>query len=413
MAAMWMWAALLPAQPLAPEVLLLARIKHHMGQVLARQPNYTCVETIERSARTARGKRFQLLDALHLEVAVVEGKELFSWPGEREFKERDLRELAPTGAIGNGSFALHARSVFLSGTPLITYGGEEELDGRRVARYDYSVPQYRSGYRIRIGPLEGIAGYRGSFWNDLETLDLVRLDVETTEIPPHLPLKVARDSMRYARERIGEGEFLLPRSSEMTMEDLQGAVSRNAIAFSNCRQYAGESTLSFDEAPETAAEPAALPEAIVLPEGLLLEVVLESPLRFPGMAIGDEIEGRLRRDVKRKGVTFAPKGAVMRGNLALVEQRRDRRGVGYFVVAIQWREIAFDGKVGPIDAQLEEGGAIPASESMNRGVYLRPGPQERKLLRHRDAFLVRKEVLDIPRGLLLHWRTGSSGGRKP
>ena len=408
-----MWAALLPAQPLAPEVLLLARIKHHMGQVLARQPNYTCVETIERSRRGARSKRFQLMDALHLEVAVVDGKELFSWPGEREFKERDLRELAPTGAIGNGSFALHARSVFLSGTPLITYVGEEEMGGRRVARYDYSVPQYRSGYRIRIGTLEGIAGYRGSFWNDVETLDLVRLDVETTEIPPHLPLKVARDSMRYARVRIGEGEFLLPQASEMTMEDLEGAVSRNATAFANCRQYAGESTLSFDEAPETAAGPAALPEAIVLPEGLLLEVVLESPLKFPGMAIGDEIEGRLRREVRRKGVVFAPKGAVLRGNLALVEQRRDRRGTSYFAVALQWREIAFDGKVGPIDAQLEEGGAIPASESMNRGIYLRPGPQERKLLRHRDAFYVRKDFLDIPRGLLLHWRTGSSGGRKP
>lgn len=122
------WSLLLlvraAGQPLAPETLLLARIKQHMAQVLTRQPNYTCLETIERSTRSGRGRKLQLVDALHLEVAVVDGKELFSWPGEREFKERDLRELAPTGAIGNGSFALHARSVFMSGTPLITYKGK-------------------------------------------------------------------------------------------------------------------------------------------------------------------------------------------------------------------------------------------------------------------------------------------------
>jgi hypothetical protein len=298
------WSLLLvtcaAGQPLAPETLLLARIKQHMEQVLTRQPNYTCLETIERSRRSGRGRKFQLVDALHLEVAVVEGKELFSWPGEREFKERDLRELAPTGAIGNGSFALHARSVFLSSSPLITYAGEEQMDGRTVARYDYSVPQFRSGYRLTMGNLSGITGYRGSFWSDRETFDLMRLDVEAVDIPPVLPLRSARDSMRYERVPIGETTFLLPKSSEMVMEDFGGGASRNAIHFSRCRQYAGESTLSFAEVPEGDAAPAPLAEAISLPPGLLVEMELLTPVKFPGNAIGDEIEARVTRDSKSK-----------------------------------------------------------------------------------------------------------------
>jgi hypothetical protein len=179
-------AAAAQPQPLAPEVLRYAAIKRHMAEVLNRQPNYTCLETIERSRRSGSKRKFQLVDALHLEVAVVDGKELFSWPGERAFKDRDLRELAPTGAIGNGSFALHARSLFLGGVAQITFRGEEDVDGRHLVRYDYSVPQFLSGYRIRIGHLEGVAGYRGSFWADPETLDLVQLDVEAIDIPPHL-----------------------------------------------------------------------------------------------------------------------------------------------------------------------------------------------------------------------------------
>jgi len=404
------------AQGLAPEVVFLSRVKRHMEQVLVRQPNYTCLETIERSRRSGKSKRFQLVDALHLEVAVVEGKELFSWPGEREFKDRDLRELAPSGAIGNGSFALHARSVFLSGTPLITYRGEETIDGRAVSRYDYQVPQFRSGYRIRIGHLEGITGYRGSFWNDIETLDLLRLDVEAMDIPPHLPLRATTDSMRYERVPIGESTFLLPKSSQMIMEDLDGGQSRNAISFSRCRQYAGESTLSFDEAPAGEVPPTPLPEAIALPAGLSIELELLTPIQFPGNAIGDEIEARVRRDVKRKGVVLVPKGALLKGNVAVLERRYDPRGQEGILVALQWREISFDGKVGPFEGQLEEGGAIPVTESSSRGIYQRPVARAREMLPHRDVFYVRKDSSQLPRGLPLNWRTlsaGGSGAKKP
>jgi hypothetical protein len=414
------WSLLLvtcaAGQPLAPETLLLARIRQHMEQVLTRQPNYTCLETIERSRRSGRGRKFQLVDALHLEVAVVEGKELFSWPGEREFKERDLRELAPTGAIGNGSFALHARSVFLSSSPLITYAGEEVMDGRTVARYDYSVPQFRSGYKITMGPLSGITGYRGSFWNDVETLDLKRLDVEAVDIPPVLPLRGARDSMRYERVPIGETTFLLPKSSEMVMEDFEGGASRNAIHFSRCRQYAGESTLSFAEVPEEAAPPVALAEAISLPAGLLVQVELLTPVKFPGNAIGDEIEARVVRDSKSKKQVLIPKGALLKGNVALLERRKDFRGQERVLVALQWREISFDGKVGPFEGQLDEGGAITVYDSSSRGIYQKPSQRELPMLPHRDVFYVRKDSLDLPRGLPLNWRTlrlGSSGAKKP
>ena len=414
------WSLLLlvraAGQPLAPEILLLARIKQHMAQVLTRQPNYTCLETIERSTRSGRGRKFQLVDALHLEVAVVDGKELFSWPGEREFKERDLRELAPTGAIGNGSFALHARSVFMSGTPLITYKGEEVIDGRAVARFDYTVPQFRSGYRITVGPHSGITGYRGSFWNDLETLDVMRLDVEAVDLPPVLPLRAARDSMQYERVAIGESTFLLPRSSEMVMEDFQGGASRNVIHFSRCRQYAGESTLSFAEVPEGEAAPVPLAEAISLPAGLLVELELLTPLKFPGNAIGDEVEARVTRDSKAKKQVWIPKGAMLKGNVALLERRKDFRGQERVLVALQWREISFDGKVGPFEGQLEEGGAIPVSDFSTRGIYQKPSQRELPMLPHRDVFYVRKDSLDLPRGLPLNWRTlrpGASGAKKP
>ena len=38
------------------EQLLLARIRAHMSSLLSRLPNYTCLQTIERTERTQKGK---------------------------------------------------------------------------------------------------------------------------------------------------------------------------------------------------------------------------------------------------------------------------------------------------------------------------------------------------------------------
>ena len=72
----------LGAQELSPEVLLLARIKVKMAENLKGLPNYTCLQTIERSTRDAGNRRYRPLDTVRVEVALVDGKELFAWPGE-------------------------------------------------------------------------------------------------------------------------------------------------------------------------------------------------------------------------------------------------------------------------------------------------------------------------------------------
>src|ERR1700730_18633788 len=121
------------AQELPPEILLLARIKTRAAENLERLPNYTCTQTIERYRRRGKARKFEPLDTLRLEVALVEGKELFSWPGAGKFEEKGIGEIVGGGgAIGNGSFALHAKSIFLSRWPTFTYFGETNLNSRRA-----------------------------------------------------------------------------------------------------------------------------------------------------------------------------------------------------------------------------------------------------------------------------------------
>src|ERR1700736_5530437 len=176
-------------QPLSPQVLLLSRLKAKAAENLRRLPNYTCTQTIERARRAPKARRFETLDTLRLEVALVEGRELFSWPGAGKFEERGIGEIVgPGAAIGNGSFALHARSVFLSRPPKFTPVGDTILNGQHTVRYDYRVPQMLSGFQIRVGDHQALVEYHGSFWVDAETLDLIRLEVHVDDIPPDLDL---------------------------------------------------------------------------------------------------------------------------------------------------------------------------------------------------------------------------------
>jgi hypothetical protein len=97
---------------LAPEVATLSKIKRRMVETLARQPNYTCIQQVERSHRRLPRGKYELLDLVRIEVALVEGKEMFAWPGSRKFEDMDLGTMVTGGAIGTGNFATHARAVF-------------------------------------------------------------------------------------------------------------------------------------------------------------------------------------------------------------------------------------------------------------------------------------------------------------
>src|SRR6266446_6789613 len=217
-------------------------------------------------------RKFQPLDILRLEVALVEGKELFSWPGAGKFEERGIGEIVGHGAaIGNGAFALHAKSIFISRSPNFTYVGNTTLDGRDAIRYDYRVPQMLSGYLMRIGANQAIVGYHGSFWVEPDTLDLIRIEVHADSLPPSLALAESTDTLEYHRVRIGEIDFLLPQSSELVMIDLAGNESRNRTRLGGCRQYAGESVLTFAELLPDVPAPAPAAKPILIPAGLNME----------------------------------------------------------------------------------------------------------------------------------------------
>jgi hypothetical protein len=143
------WVAAARADDLPKWVLDLSRIQRAMRMELQRLPNYTCAEKIDRYAGDGRTPR--PIDRIETQVAVTGEKELYSWRGG-PFEERSIADLVGQGFISDGDFSAMLQNVFEGRSALISFGGEESLDGRKALRYRFEIPQAISNWVIRLGP---------------------------------------------------------------------------------------------------------------------------------------------------------------------------------------------------------------------------------------------------------------------
>lgn len=323
---------------LSPDLVLLSNIKIRISRNQSQLPNYTCQQTTERSRRGMPDRKFELIDMVRLEVALVEGKELYGWPGANQMTESEISNLV-SGTFGNGDFGLHARSIFLSDGAYFTRVADEIIDGHETIRYNYRVPLLSSGYRLKVPPNEAVVAYHGSFWVDAGTLDLARLVIVADDIPRSLGVQACSKTLEYQRTDIGGASFLLPWKAELLMVDLHGTENRNRTRFHGCRQYTGESVLTFADPPPDTDSPVKqeTPE-VALPDDFLAEIELTTPIDSASAAVGDPVEARLVRNLKDHGRLVAPKGATLPGRITRLEKRPKS-----FVFGFAFRSLEFTG----------------------------------------------------------------------
>lgn len=274
-----------------------------------RLPRYTCVETVSRAQyappRQSPGTCGELIarrqvsdvqgdlvmhDRLRLDVAVINGEEMFSWAGGNNFETHDVNRLVGGGASGSGDFGSFLESVFGSAPDSIRYDGLRN----NLALFEYVVPLARSNYRYR-SDLFGAArktGYRGTFSVDPSGNDVKQLVVETDEFEPGDRACNVRHVMDYQRVHLGDGDFLLPEVSTMRALYRDGGESVNETHYSTCREYVGQSSIRFDDSAPSAPLPPAPAKTgpPALPPGTSLQIALTEPIDSQTSAAGDEVK---------------------------------------------------------------------------------------------------------------------------
>jgi len=393
-----------------PDQSRLDRFSEKVRQDLTGIPNYTCLETIERASRDPKARTFKPVDTIRLEVSSVAGKEMFAWPGSRRFSDEDVSAMVTNGTIGTGMFSMFAPHLFTTPNSAWQYRGEENLDGHTAVRYDYHLAAAQTGMHITTSGASETVAAKGSFWFDPVSLDLLRVEVYGDHMPDDLHLEESVFWTNYARMHIGATDALLPKRSELTMTHFSGASSRNAMDFSNCREYQSESTIRFD-APSPDVQEAPKPQVreVDLPDGLLVQVELDSAIDSKSAVVGDALRGRVAREVLYNGKLLVPSGATVTGHLCKLERSAARSAVGIQLSEIEWEgaRAAFHGELFDLDRK---------SAGAHRPITYFDG--------HKDAAMIDKSIPDagvffidgarfrIAPGFHMVWRTAAHAAER-
>ncbi len=355
-----LWAQTLSPE-LPPGVLLGARVRERVKQRFAHLPEYTCLETLNRFSGTAGKRNLKQIDTVRLEVLFAGREEFFDSPGGRSFQESSPARFTSKGLIGNGLFAGYLENIFVYGNGVFQYRGEEDLEGRRVARFDFRVPSLQGATLLEVPGARANVGVAGAFWADAASYDLIRLRVDAVDIPPILQTLHMTTAIDYAPTLIGAVETLLPQSGEMLVERESGELDYNSFEFTHCREYRAESAVSFDDgAPASAATSAAGMKARLgersLPAGLTVTIALTAPITERSV-VGDMVRGKLVGDiVARGGSVLVPDATAVNGRIRLLEKAWE--GADYYSVGIEFTEI--DAAAGPFRffADLESSDSV-------------------------------------------------------
>jgi len=377
---------------------VLERTGERLLADLKRMPRYTCVQTITRTyyegkyhfqhpscsslitAHDTRKKKLMVesWDRLRLEVALVDGKSVYSWVGAPRFSDDTLDKMAGSGPLGSGDFGVFISGILHHAT--LVSQGERLVDGSRLFEYSYEMPIGKSSYNVKLPDGWAVTGYSGTLLLDPRANDLVRLVVRTDELPPASSACQATSEVTYKRTPIHQRLVLVPYETRLYTITATGNESMSDTTYANCREYSstvkmifgGETTSAGPAA--AAAVPAPEPPA-PLPAGLDFKAHITTPLDGDTAAAGDPIEAVLTTKIRdKKKNVIAPAGSLLHGRLRSVKS-----WTGPFdslQIGLQFESIEIGNKKVPLSAIL-----YPPP----RSIFI--GADRMKFLRPDDSFI--------------------------
>jgi hypothetical protein len=246
--------------------------------------------------------------------------ELFAPLGAKRFDTTGLPPFGGSGVASNGEFVQYLRAIFGNTATKFQNRARDDFEGAPCLRYDYSVPQGASDFRISRQEKFTFVGFHGSVWVDAESLDLTRLKIIADQIPPELGVVSATTDIVYAPFRIGESRFLLPQTSALITVTNEAYDFRNDTEFTHCRQYAGTSSISFDDSDQSKTP---ILEERDIVAGMHLKVAVRSPLDLQSARVGDPLTVLVTADADWKGKVLIPSGARILGRIRRIQKRAD------------------------------------------------------------------------------------------
>jgi hypothetical protein len=414
--ALWSIADAQPSSSADPQD-VLARVAAKLEATERRIPNFTCVETVTRDyyqpastlpracsvlleERKRRTKdlilRHLATDRLRLDVTMVRTGELFSWVGARNFDDKGIEHLVRDGPVGSGAYGTFLKLVFLQDVKEFVFERNLVSGGHNLMEYSFRVNRSDSHYRVKLENSWIDTAYSGTFQLDPKSEEVFEINLQEDDLPDRSEYCTTITSAKFQTVEIANVRFVMSARAVQRFVYGNGEEIENTTTFANCREYLGESTISFtqDSEPKLGVSNAPPPEKLgPVPAGLRFAFALTSPIESDTAAAGDPFAGKLTEpllDGKHK--VFAKAGSLVEGRLLRVQSFQFPRAEVILILKPETVEIN-RAKV-PLSAIRD----FPAMGG--RKIILPRAGEE-----HSGIFLVAGQHVTVKKGFRSEWRT--------
>jgi hypothetical protein len=242
--------------PMPTQEEMVAAIHHARVYALnytAHLPDFLCNETVERFEDREGKGNWDKKDVLGVRLGYldhVEDYKLITLNGRPTTQSfQSIR-----GAWSQGEFGSLMLEIFAPNSHAQFHWDHwTHLRNHLTQVYSYRVRKSDSHYKLAFGtgatPTEVQVGEEGFIYLDGDSLDIVRVTDNATDIPMDFAVRQAVRVLDYAVQEVGGKPYVLPLHAEVRMGT--GYVhTKNEVVFSGFRKFQGESTITFDTDPD-------------------------------------------------------------------------------------------------------------------------------------------------------------------
>jgi hypothetical protein len=239
-----------PPPPMDTQAQLLDQVTEYARNYVKRLPDFLCTQVTRRYYDPAGLEFWKLEDTIVEKLSYADKTEDYQVILINNKPVVGMSHEQMGGTTSRGEFGSHMRDLFDPETRAdFQWERWATLRGRRMHVFAYRVLMARSKYQIVYQRSQSlIAGYRGFVYADADTGLIMRLTLETEDIPPDFPIQEVRQTVDYDLTKIGESEYVLPLKSVVRSRTGRFLV-KNEIEFRNYRKFGTESTITFEPEP--------------------------------------------------------------------------------------------------------------------------------------------------------------------
>jgi hypothetical protein len=227
---------------------LIDQVRRQALAYVENLPNFICTQETRRSSATAKSpEQWKLLDTLTIRLTYFGKKEdyrVVSVNGKPA--DKALSEMK--GSKTMGDFGSLLRGLFREKSQTrVEWQEWATWQGHSVAVLKYRVDQENSPFQSSSGPNRKVIwAAEGLVYADRETHQILRLTVDSRDMPADSPAREVHIESEFAFHKIGDNEFLLPaRSVSVTIT--AGDRRKSDSRFRDYRKFAAETEIKFGE----------------------------------------------------------------------------------------------------------------------------------------------------------------------